>query len=151
MKECVESGVCGFIVVDLPPEEGMEFVSLCGKYGNCCDDYSEANSDEFADVPDVCGSGGGLGYGADGLGPFGSVGSFFSFEPTEGSFEANPPFVPQLILRFVRPVARCLCFAPLSELCAQTAWRSTCTGCSRLRTAGRPAVAVVGITLCASL
>ena len=83
-------------------------------------------------------------------GPFGSVGSFFSFEPTEGSFEANPPFVPQLILRFVRPVA-CLCFAPLSELCAQTAWRSTCTGCSRLRTARRPAVAVVGITLCASL
>ena len=27
---------------------------------------------------------------------FGSAGSFMSFEPTEGSFEANPPFVPGL-------------------------------------------------------
>ena len=31
--------------------------------------------------------------------PFGSIGSFFSFNPTEGSFEANPPFVPNLMLK----------------------------------------------------
>jgi tryptophan synthase len=33
MKECVASGVCGFIVVDLPPEEGANFVALCAAYG----------------------------------------------------------------------------------------------------------------------
>ena len=31
--------------------------------------------------------------------PFGSVGSFFNFEPREGCFEANPPFVPNLMLK----------------------------------------------------
>ena len=31
--------------------------------------------------------------------PFGSVGSFFNFKPRAGSFEANPPFVPNLILK----------------------------------------------------
>ncbi len=31
--------------------------------------------------------------------PFGSVGSFFDFKPRAGSFEANPPFVPNLILK----------------------------------------------------
>jgi hypothetical protein len=30
-------------------------------------------------------------------GPFGSVGSFFSFHPLRGSFQANPPFVPTMI------------------------------------------------------
>ena len=30
-------------------------------------------------------------------GAFGSVGSFFTFRPRQGSFEANPPFVPGLI------------------------------------------------------
>ena len=29
---------------------------------------------------------------------FGSVGSFFRFTPTSGSFEANPPFEPALIM-----------------------------------------------------
>ena len=29
--------------------------------------------------------------------PFGSLGSFFCFFPREGSFQANPPFVPSLI------------------------------------------------------
>ena len=32
-------------------------------------------------------------------GAFGSLGSFFRFRPREGSFEANPPFVPLVILR----------------------------------------------------
>lgn len=34
--------------------------------------------------------------------PFGSIGSFFHFSPTDGSFEANPPFVPDVILAAVR-------------------------------------------------
>ena len=34
--------------------------------------------------------------------PFGSVGSFFSFTPRKGSFEANPPFVPDVMLAAVR-------------------------------------------------
>lgn len=34
--------------------------------------------------------------------PFGSLGSFFSFAPKEGSFEANPPFVPDVMLAAVR-------------------------------------------------
>ena len=33
MKDCKASGVCGFIVVDLPPEEGQDFVKLCAKHG----------------------------------------------------------------------------------------------------------------------
>ena len=28
--------------------------------------------------------------------PFGSLGSFFDLDPTEGGFEANPPFVPEV-------------------------------------------------------
>jgi len=32
MEDCVASGVAGFIVVDLPPEEGAEFVALCAEY-----------------------------------------------------------------------------------------------------------------------
>lgn len=32
MKESTDAGVSGFIVVDLPPEEGAEFVKLCSKY-----------------------------------------------------------------------------------------------------------------------
>mmetsp|Transcript_76517 Transcript_76517/g.127537 ORF Transcript_76517/g.127537 Transcript_76517/m.127537 type:complete len:657 (-) Transcript_76517:181-2151(-) len=34
---------------------------------------------------------------ADVDGFFGSLGSFFDFSPSEGSFEANPPFVPELM------------------------------------------------------
>ena len=30
--------------------------------------------------------------------PFGSLGSFFDFKPTRGSFEMNPPFVPEVLL-----------------------------------------------------
>jgi tryptophan synthase len=32
MQDCLTSGVAGFIVVDLPPEEGHEFITLCTKY-----------------------------------------------------------------------------------------------------------------------
>lgn len=31
--------------------------------------------------------------------PFGSLGSFFTFSPRQGSFEVNPPFAPGLIRR----------------------------------------------------
>ncbi|CAM9678153.1 unnamed protein product, partial [Hapterophycus canaliculatus] len=34
--------------------------------------------------------------------PFGSVGSFFEFWPTEGAYEANPPFVRDVILRMAK-------------------------------------------------
>ena len=34
--------------------------------------------------------------------PFGSLGSFFDFHPSDGSFEANPPFEPQTLLAAVR-------------------------------------------------
>ena len=33
MAACVESGVDGFIIVDLPPEEGEEFFGLCDEFG----------------------------------------------------------------------------------------------------------------------
>lgn len=36
--------------------------------------------------------------------PFGSVGSFFSFRPTAGSFEANPPFEPGIFDAAVRHI-----------------------------------------------
>ncbi|CAN0092649.1 unnamed protein product [Ascophyllum nodosum] len=36
---------------------------------------------------------------ADTDSPFGSLGSFFEFRPTEGAFEANPPFVRDVILK----------------------------------------------------
>jgi hypothetical protein len=45
---------------------------------------------------------------ADTDAPFGSVGSFFSFQPSEGSFEANPPFVPDLILRMAEHMHKLL-------------------------------------------
>jgi tryptophan synthase len=32
MQDCLASGVAGFIVVDLPPEEGHDFIALCTKY-----------------------------------------------------------------------------------------------------------------------
>jgi phosphorylated CTD-interacting factor 1 len=36
--------------------------------------------------------------------PFGSLGSFFGFKPTEGSFECNPPFEEALVLRCARHI-----------------------------------------------
>ena len=32
-------------------------------------------------------------------GPFGSLGSFWEFEPRKGAFEVNPPFAPAPLLR----------------------------------------------------
>ena len=37
--------------------------------------------------------------------PFGSLGSFFGFRPTEGSFECNPPFEEALVLRCARHIS----------------------------------------------
>uniref|UniRef100_A0A0G4H8W7 PCIF1 WW domain-containing protein n=1 Tax=Chromera velia CCMP2878 TaxID=1169474 RepID=A0A0G4H8W7_9ALVE len=34
--------------------------------------------------------------------PFGSLGSFFDFKPLEGSFEANPPFVPSVVSQMAK-------------------------------------------------
>ena len=39
---------------------------------------------------------------ADTDAPFGSLGSFFDLQPSEGSFEANPPFEPQTLLAAIR-------------------------------------------------
>merc|ERR1712151_338915 len=39
---------------------------------------------------------------------FGSVGSFFAFQPTSGSFELNPPFVDTLIAAMVSHVTSLL-------------------------------------------
>jgi hypothetical protein len=36
--------------------------------------------------------------------PFGSSGSFFDYYPTEGSFEANPPFVPEVMSEMVKHI-----------------------------------------------
>lgn len=56
---------------------------------------------------------------------FGSLGSFFEFQPRHGSFEANPPFVPEVmdamvahIERLLRDVTR----GPLSFLVVVPAW-----------------------------
>ena len=32
MEACVASGIDGFIIVDLPPEEGEEFIGLCDEF-----------------------------------------------------------------------------------------------------------------------
>jgi hypothetical protein len=36
--------------------------------------------------------------------PFGSLGSFFTFSPTTGSFECNPPFVPEVMSAMLRHI-----------------------------------------------
>jgi len=40
--------------------------------------------------------------------PFGSLGSFFTFKPTRGSFEMNPPFVPETLLAAAQHAERLL-------------------------------------------
>ena len=40
--------------------------------------------------------------------PFGSLGSFFNFEPKEGVFECNPPFVEEYMIRNIDHVQQCL-------------------------------------------
>jgi len=56
---------------------------------------------------------------------FGSLGSFFDFEPLEGSFEANPPFVPEIMDAMLEHIEALLGDAsrgPLSFLIVIPAW-----------------------------
>ena len=57
---------------------------------------------------------------------FGSVGSFFSFSPSQGSYEANPPFVPQLMVAATDRFEALLRVAtgPLSFAVVVPAWTS---------------------------
>ena len=52
--------------------------------------------------------------------PFGSVGSFFNFKPRAGSFEANPPFVPNLILKMAEHMHQLLVRADGDRTHAET-------------------------------
>ena len=56
---------------------------------------------------------------------FGSLGSFFAFSPKRGSFEANPPFVPELMLAMARRIDSLLSGTdePLSFVVIVPAWR----------------------------
>eukprot|EP00967_Tisochrysis_lutea_P147762 scaffold281217_cov23-Tisochrysis_lutea.AAC.1 len=59
--------------------------------------------------------------------PFGSCGSFFNFEPQSGSFELNPPFVPELMLAAVEHAhvllgAADTCDRPLSFVVVVPTW-----------------------------
>ena len=55
---------------------------------------------------------------------FGSVGSFFDFKPSRGSFQANPPFVPDLIFEMSNHMEHLLDNAagPLSFVIIVPAW-----------------------------
>lgn len=57
--------------------------------------------------------------------PFGSVGSFFDFWPSTGSFEANPPFVPEVMSAMVEHMEELLAKAsgPLSFTVIIPAWK----------------------------
>ena len=67
--------------------------------------------------------------------PFGSAGSFFAFDPSAqgGSFEANPPFVPELVLAMAQRIDELLAKAgegpalarPLSFAVVIPTWRQT--------------------------
>jgi len=56
---------------------------------------------------------------------FGSLGSFFNFWPRKGSFEANPPFVPELMSKMVEHMEELLAAGagPLSFVIVIPAWR----------------------------
>eukprot|EP00961_Rhodomonas_salina_P223520 3022460-Rhodomonas_salina.1 len=60
-------------------------------------------------------------------GPFGSWGSFFadSFQPTQGAFEANPPFVPEIMLAMASKMELLLASAegPLTFVVIVPAWK----------------------------
>jgi Phosphorylated CTD interacting factor 1 WW domain len=55
---------------------------------------------------------------------FGSLGSFFDFNPLEGSFEANPPFVMPLMIKMVKHMEQLLSAAtgPMSFAVVVPAW-----------------------------
>jgi len=56
---------------------------------------------------------------------FGSLGDFFSFYPQRGSFEANPPFVPEVMSRMVEHVHNLLyeALGPLSFVIIVPVWK----------------------------
>lgn len=58
---------------------------------------------------------------------FGSKGSFFDFEPTEGSFEANPPFVEEILVLMIERMAMLLDKAsgPMSFCVFLASWTDT--------------------------
>ena len=58
---------------------------------------------------------------------FGSLGSFFDFRPTRGSYEANPPFVPDFIARMAEHMENLLeeTEKPLSFVVIVPAWSDT--------------------------
>ena len=67
---------------------------------------------------------------------FGSVGSFLTFRPSQGAFEANPPFVPALVVAMAdhmrslleaaeqggRPLLFALCVGASSSMKRDAAW-----------------------------
>jgi len=57
---------------------------------------------------------------------FGSVGNFFSFSPLEGSFEANPPFIPEVMAAMVMRIHSLLAAAtgPMSFVVIVPGWLS---------------------------
>ena len=59
--------------------------------------------------------------------PFGSVGSFFTFRPSEGSFEANPPFEASVMRRMADHIHGLLDAAtgPMSFVVVIPAWEKT--------------------------
>ena len=46
--------------------------------------------------------------------PFGSLGSFFDFSPTRGTFEANPPFEPAIVTSMLDRMSQLLARADLA-------------------------------------
>ena len=59
--------------------------------------------------------------------PFGSLGSFFDFKPTSGCFEANPPFVPELISKMTTHMSTLLTSTkqPLMFIIIIPEWKET--------------------------
>jgi phosphorylated CTD-interacting factor 1 len=55
---------------------------------------------------------------------FGSVGNFFALKPTEGSFEANPPFIPELMLAMFTHISSLLTAStgPMSYVVIVPGW-----------------------------
>ena len=81
-------------------------------------------------------------------GAFGSLGSFFDFRPGEGSYEANPPFVPEFIGRMRGHIDELLRGSdkPLSFVVVVPEWKEDkvrgerwCRGVERVRDAKKGA------------
>lgn len=66
---------------------------------------------------------------------FGSLGSFFDFDPQEGSFEANPPFVPEVMDAMLERIEMLLgddSRGPLSFLVVVPAWGAGVATCRQM-------------------